>query len=234
MNKIRLKSIFIFLLSVLVITTISGQKSNKKFTVTGTVTDTRKNPISGALIMVDKKNTGFSTDQNGKYRIKVRPNANILTIVTFNFGVFDEPINGRTTIDFVMGSPDQASQVQAAETKKEEVVDIGYGNVKQKNLLTNVSTIDGTNKKYASYKTIYDILKGTPGVMVTGNSIKIQGQSSFSSGTEPLFVVNGMPVESIDGISPILVESISVLKGSAASIYGSRGTNGVIIITLIK
>jgi TonB-dependent starch-binding outer membrane protein SusC len=230
----RFRAICILLLSVLVISNISGQKSNKKFTVTGTVTDTRNNPISGALIMVDKKNTGLATDQNGKYRIKVRPDANILTIVTFNFGVFDAPINGRTTIDFVMGSPDQVSQNPATDTKKEEVVDIGYGNVKQKNVLTNVSTIDGTNKKYASYKTIYDILKGTPGVMVTGNSIKIQGQSSFSSGTEPLFVVNGMPVESIDGISPMMVESISVLKGSAASIYGSRGTNGVILITLIK
>jgi len=70
--------------------------------------------------------------------------------------------------------------------------------------------------------------------MVTGNSIKIQGQSSFNSGTEPLFVVNGMTVESIDGISPAMVESISVLKGAATSIYGSRGTNGVIIITLLN
>jgi len=77
-------------------------------------------------------------------------------------------------------------------------------------------------------------LKGTPGVIVKGNSVQIQGQSSINSGTEPLYVIDGMVVETVDGISPSMIESISVLKGASASIYGSRGANGVILVTLIN
>jgi TonB-dependent SusC/RagA subfamily outer membrane receptor len=230
----KIKIIFLLLLPVLFITNSPGQKSNKKFVISGIVTDAQNRPVVGALIMVDKNNTNIVTNQNGFYRVRVRPGDNTITIVTFNNGISDEAINGRTTIDFTLGKSGVARDNTQDNSKKDEVVNIGYGTVKQKNLLTNVNTIDATNNKYASYKNIYEILKGTPGVMVTGNSIKIQGQSSFNSGTEPLFVVNGMTVESIDGISPAMVESISVLKGAATSIYGSRGTNGVIIITLLN
>jgi TonB-dependent SusC/RagA subfamily outer membrane receptor len=93
--------------------------------------------------------------------------------------------------------------------------------------------VDGKNSKYASYKDVYEILKGLPGVIVSGRSVQIQGPSSINSGTEPLYIVDEMPVDSIDGISPTLIESISVLKGASTSIYGSRGANGVIIVKLI-
>jgi TonB-dependent SusC/RagA subfamily outer membrane receptor len=73
-----------------------------------------------------------------------------------------------------------------------------------------------------------------PGVQVTGKSIMIRSTSTVNSGTEPLFIVDGVPVNSIDNIQPQLVKSIQVLKGSSAAIYGSRGSNGVIIITLLK
>jgi TonB-dependent SusC/RagA subfamily outer membrane receptor len=102
-------------------------------------------------------------------------------------------------------------------------------------MTTNVSKIDGTNPKYASYRTIYDMLRGeVPGVQVNGTSIKIQGASSLMLSTEPLFVVDGITVNSIDDIQPVTVKSIQVLKGSSASIYGSRGANGVILIDLVK
>lgn len=69
-------------------------------------------------------------------------------------------------------------------------------------------------------------------MQVSGKSISIQGVSSFTLTDEPLFVVDGMVVSSIDDVQPLMVKSIEVLKGSAASIYGSRGANGVIMITL--
>ena len=69
---------------------------------------------------------------------------------------------------------------------------------------------------------------------VSGTNINIQGAASFYSGTQPLFVVDGTIVDSIDDIIPSQVKSIEVLKGPAASIYGSRGANGVILITLIN
>ncbi len=230
----KLKIFILLVLSGLFITYSFGQKNNKKFWVSGIVTDAQKNPVVGALVMIDKNNTNIVTNQNGFYKVRVRPDDNTITIVTFNNGISSEVINGRNNIDFSLGKSGVARDNPQDNSKKDEVVNIGYGTVKQKNLLTNVNTIDATNNKYASYKSIYEILKGTPGVMVTGNSIKIQGVSSFNSGTEPLFVVNGMTVESVDGISPAMVESISVLKGAATSIYGSRGTNGVIIITLLN
>ena len=91
----------------------------------------------------------------------------------------------------------------------------------------------GANDKYASYQNIYDMIRGEiPGVQVNGKSILIQGPSSINLSTEPLLVVDGITVSSIDDISPTMVKSIEVLKGAAASVYGSRGSNGVILISL--
>lgn len=79
------------------------------------------------------------------------------------------------------------------------------------------------------------MIKGKiPGVVVNGESIRIRGPNSFFQNNDPLFVVDGIPVSSISNIRPNMVESISVLTEAAASIYGSRGVNGVIVITLRK
>jgi TonB-dependent SusC/RagA subfamily outer membrane receptor len=210
-----------------------GQKNNKKIVVTGTVINAGQKPIVGALILIDGNNTNVVTDNNGLYKLKVRPDADSITIVTFRNGISTVAINGRTNINFTLGNPDLSKQDVQKKSENTQQVNIGYGKVSEKNRLTNVSTIDARSSKYATYKNIFEILKGTPGVVVRGNSVQIQGQSSFNSGTEPLYIVDGMAVESIDGISPSMVESISVLKGASASIYGSRGANGAIIITLI-
>jgi TonB-dependent SusC/RagA subfamily outer membrane receptor len=116
----------------------------------------------------------------------------------------------------------------------EERVDIGYGSVRRKDLTTPVNKLNIKNSRYANYSNIYDMLKGTvPGLQVSGTRITIQGTSSFNLSTEPLFIVDGMQTNSIGDISPSQVESVEVLKGSSASIYGSRGANGVILIKLI-
>ncbi len=172
---------------------VSAQKNNKKIIVSGTVTDVQNKPIYGALVMVDGKNTNVSTNNKGIYKVRVRPDADSITIVTFNNGVQARAISNNTTINFTLGATNLSQKNVMDYSKGDEAVNIGYGNVKQKNLTNNVSTIDARSSKYATYKNIYEILKGTPGVMVNGNSIKIQGQSSFTSGTEPLFVVGHMP-----------------------------------------
>ncbi len=230
----KLKVFLLILISVLSITASSGQKTNKKIVVSGLVTDAQHKPVTGALIFVDGKNTNIVTNNQGFYKVRVRPDADSITIITFTNGLSNASINGRSTINFTLGGFASSQQDFQNKSRNDEVVNIGYGNVKQKNLLTPVSSIDVRSGKYATYKNIYEILKGTPGVMVNGNSIKIQGVSSLNLSTEPLFVVDGMAVESIEGISPTMVESISVLKGASTSIYGSRGANGVILITLIR
>jgi len=114
----------------------------------------------------------------------------------------------------------------------EEEVNIGYGTEKRKNLTTSVSKIDARRERYASYNSIYDLLRGEiPGVEVDGKIIRIRAPASQLAGNEPLFIVDGVPISSIDGILPQMVRSVEVLKGSAASIYGTRGSNGVIIIS---
>jgi TonB-dependent SusC/RagA subfamily outer membrane receptor len=228
------KAILLVLFSFLIIGTSSGQKNNKKIVVTGSVTDVNQRPLIGALVLIDGKNTSIVTDDNGVYKLKVRPDADSITIVTFTNGINTEAINGRTNIDFVLGAAGSYDKNVQDKTSVDKKVDIGYGSVSEKDILTRVNTIDGRNSKYATYKNIYEILKGTPGVIVKGNSVQLQGPSSFNSGTQPIFVVDGMIVESVDGISPSMVESISVLKGASASIYGSRGANGAILITLIN
>jgi TonB-dependent SusC/RagA subfamily outer membrane receptor len=229
----KIKAFFLLLFLVLSFSVSSGQKNNKKIILTGTVINVGQKPIVGALILIDGNNTNVVTDNNGLFKLKVRPDADSITIVTFTNGISTVAIDGRTNINFILGNPDLSKQDLQKKSENSQQVNIGYGKVSEKNLLTNVNTIDARNSKYATYKNIYEILKGTPGVTVRGNSVQIQGQSSFNSGTEPLYIVDGMAVESIDGISPSIVESISVLKGASASIYGSRGANGVIIITLI-
>ena len=228
----KIKVAFLVLLSILYISGADGQNKNKKIVVTGLVTDVRQKPLVGAMVLID--GTNRTTNNNGIYKIRVWPDADSITIFTFTNGISTAAIKGRTNINFILaGSP--LSQQNAGNWQSDnKQVNIGYGYVDQKNLVNSVSTVDGKNHKYAAYKDIYEILKGIAGVEVHGNSVLIRGQSSIIAGTEPLYIVDGVAVQDISGISPSLVESISVLKGSSASIYGSRGASGVVLITLFK
>jgi TonB-dependent SusC/RagA subfamily outer membrane receptor len=230
----KIKLFFLLLLSMLLIAPVQGQKTNKKIVVSGTVTDLSKKPVEGAMILIDGQNTNILTNNKGIYKVKVRPDADTLTVLSFNNGMKSESLKGKTVIDFTLtGTPDSKRNVPV-NAEGDKTVDIGYGSVKQRDLVTPVNSINARNSRYATYKNIYEILKETPGVTVNGTSVKIQGPSSLNLSSEPLYIVDGQTTYSIDNISPLQVESISVLKGASASIYGSRGANGVIIINLIK
>jgi len=210
-----------------------SQKAGKKVTISGYVADGSKASIANAIVMIDGQSTNILTDEKGFYQVKVKSGSTRIGIITTTNGFMEEEINGRTTINFEFGGsvPDQAN---STVNPGGETVNVGYGTVRKKDMTTNVNKIDGTNPKYASYRNIYDMIKGeVPGVQVTGTSIKIQGISSMNSGTQPLFVLDGVVVNSISGIQPAMVKSIEILKGAAASIYGSRGANGVILINLV-
>jgi len=227
----KTRLLFVFFYALIAINSAEAQNDNKKFFVSGRVVDAQERPLAGALLMIDGQSTSVVSDENGNYKIKVSPKADTLTVLTFNSGISSAAINKQTTINFKLGGiSSQGAQNQASTGSQK--IDIGYGSVEQKDVLTNVSKVDGS--KYATYTNIYDVLKGQAGVTVSGKSIKIQGASSFQMGTEPLFVVDGMVVGSIDGILPSQIDNISILKGASTSIYGSRGANGVILINLLK
>ena len=117
-----------------------------------------------------------------------------------------------------------------------ETVNVGYGFVKKKDLTTAVSKLEVDDTKIGSYADIGEYIRGrVSGVYVRkeGGSYKyqIRGVNSINSSTEPLLIVDGAVVSSFDFINPLNVKSVEVLKDAAASIYGSRGSGGVIIIT---
>lgn len=222
------------ILAVISFTGLYGQKTGKIITIKGSVVDGTDASISNAIIMVDGEKTGYVTDKRGLYKIKVSRENTKIGVFTFTNGIVEEALDGRKIINFKFNGsvPDQKSD---KVDRAEEAVNVGYGNVKRKELAVPVGEIDGKKSKYASYNTIYEMIRGeVSGVQVNGTSIMIRGATTINSGTEPLFVVDGVPVMTVDNIQPQMVKSIEVLKGSAASIYGSRGSNGVILINLLS
>jgi hypothetical protein len=228
--KIRL--IFLILLSVLCISGVNAQKkNNKKITLSGIVMNSSSEPIMNAIIMIDDQKTNIVTDAKGYYKVKVKPTATKIGIFTFGHGTKEEAINGRTQINFNFGMT-STQQVQDQNIPAgEEGVNTGYGTVKKKNLTTNVDKIDGTNKKYATYRSIGDMIqREVSGVKISGSSVIIQDSKNLYGSIPALIVVDGVPMNELPDIPPIYVKSIEVLKGTAAAIYGSRGFGGAVVI----
>lgn len=229
----KAKAILIVLIVLASGSQAEGQNRGKRITVTGTVTDVGMSPVYGALIVIDGQDSGITTRKNGTFKIKIRPGVESVGVYTSNMGSALTRFEGQTKIDFVLDGTEALLNFKPELPEGEMQIDVGYGTVKRKNLTTDVGYIDAQEDAYASYTNIYDMIQGrVPGVQVNGTKITIRGISSINSGTDPLMVVDGVVVSSIDNINPREVKSISVLKGSDASIYGTRGANGVILITL--
>jgi TonB-dependent SusC/RagA subfamily outer membrane receptor len=232
MKNLRIPAFLILSLLLLYPASSSAQKAGKKFTITGKVTDAGNQPVQNAVIFIDKVKTTSVTDDQGIYKIRVKPDAVEILVFTLMNGAAEAVINGRTTIDFVLTGTkaDQSTGKAAAD----ESISVGYGTIQKKDASVQSNVINGQDPSFASAQTIYDMIRGrVPGVEVSGTSIKVMGSSSLVVSSEPLFVVNGVIVKSIDNISPQTVKTIEVLKGPAASVYGTRGANGVILINLL-
>ncbi|HEX2970430.1 MAG TPA: TonB-dependent receptor plug domain-containing protein [Bacteroidales bacterium] len=220
--------IFLFLCA-----NILSQAHKGKYVITGTVSDASGNPVTNAMILVDGNKTSTITDAKGHYRVKVSPEAESIGVLTFQNGIISDLINKREVIDFKFStgvlSPDEIV------SPGDEAVNTGYTNVKSKDLTTPVTKIDGRNKKRATYTSIYEMIeRECSGVSISSGQIVIQDSRNLYGYVPALLVVDGIYVNSLSGISPGSVESIEVLKGTAASIYGSRGYGGAIVITTKK
>lgn len=228
------KRFVIYILLVLIPSSgIFGQKSGKKISISGKVVDGTYTGVANAVILIDGEKTGYLTNENGTYKIKVSPEIKKIGIFTSTNGIIEQSIDGRSKIDFRFEGTVPVQKTDEIDPM-DEAIDTGFGKVKKKEVTGSISKIDGTNPKYASYQSVYDMIRGeVPGVVVNGTSIMIRGTTSATLNTEPLFVVDGMPVTTIDNIQPSMVKSIQILKGSAASIYGLRGSNGVIVINTL-
>jgi TonB-dependent SusC/RagA subfamily outer membrane receptor len=231
----NLKYIFLVILVLVALPGAKAQNTNKKLKISGYVLDSINNPISGAMILVDNKNTGKVTNDDGFYKIKVKKDSKILAVFTKSGATTAIPIEGRTSISFILGESSFSQNEVQKERKPDDVLDTGYGVVNKDHFTQSADKSDVTKVDYSSYSNIYDLLRSKlPSVEVIGEKVYVRGISSLVGGTDPLFVVDGVIVESIDFIQPSIVKSVDVLKGSAASMYGIRGSNGVIVINTIK
>ena len=227
--KIRIISLIII---AFFISNIFVFGQSKKISISGKVTEKTGVPVESAIIFIDDERTDVTTDQKGNYKIRVRSDAKEIQVFSLSKGVAEEEINGRTVIDFILSD---ASGEAILQDKGEDNTKASDGDdvIQGKKLTDDTDKeIDYQDVQFSSFQNIYEMIRGRfPGVEVSGNSIKIYGSSSLNVSTEPLFVVDGVIVNSIDDINPQTVKSIEVLKGPEATAYGTRGSNGVIVIT---
>ncbi len=223
------KLLQIFLLGVFVLFTHGTFAQELK----GTVISTDKNEVlPGVSIIIKGTTVGTTTNANGIFSIKVANPKAILVVSSVGFIKKEIPFNGQTQLII---------RLQPDEMSLSEVVVIGYGEVKRNNLTGAAASLSAKDIEERPISRLENALAGQlPGVDVRTNSgepggdiqIRVRGAGSINSSNDPLYVIDGVPVDDIRGLNPGDVKSIDVLKDAAsAAIYGSRGSNGVVIIT---
>ena len=222
----NLRTIFTMLL-LAIVWSVSAQN----VTIKGTVTDENGEPIIGASVLEKGTNAGVSTDVDGNFSLKVT-GKNPLVVSYIGMDAQEVNITGKTQVNVVLK---ENSKVL------DEVVVIGYETVRKKDLTGSVSSINAKAIESVPVVNVAEAMSGKlAGVNVTTSegspdaeiNIRVRGGGSITQESTPLYIVDGFPVSSISDISPADIQSIDVLKdASSTAIYGSRGANGVVIIT---
>ena len=214
-------------------------------TVEGVVVDSKSNqPLPGVNVVVKGTSNGVSTDLDGKFKIAKIKNGDVLEFSFIGYKSETVQYSGQKTVTVSM--EESVNQLQ------EVVVQIGYGNVKKKDATGSTSVISAKDFNKGSNVTTENLLQGrvagvtinTSGAPGSGSEIRIRGGSSLFAKNDPLIVIDGLPIENstttgstsfLASLNPSTIESITVLKdASATAIYGSRASNGVVLITTKK
>jgi TonB-linked SusC/RagA family outer membrane protein len=215
---------------ILLSATENSDKAQQK-SVSGIVTDQSGEPLPGVAVVVKGTTQGTATDVNGKYVINIFEDATL----QFSFmGMISQEIEvkNNATINVTM---------QMDAIGLEEVVAIGYGVVRKSDLTGAVSSVNSKIITERGNTSPVQSLQGSvAGVQVSSQSgvvgesfsVEVRGKNTFSGSSSPLYVVNGAIVDNIDFLNPQDIEKIDILKdASSVAIYGSRGSNGVVIVT---
>lgn len=238
MKKLRL-----FLLSMLLCS--FGAAAYAQFTVRGTVTDAAGEPLIGATVMIKGTTTGTTTDVDGSFELNIPGQSTVLQVSYTGFQQQEVTVtaaNSRVTI-----------ALQESVSELSEVIVVGYGETRKEALTGSVSSLRSEKLEQVPLASVEQALQGNIAGLqaVVGNGqpganvqVRIRGIGSISASSEPLYVIDGIPVTAGDisrvnitantmaSLNPNDIESVTVLKDAAAtSIYGSRGANGVILIT---
>jgi len=237
-----MRKLLLFMICTLSVAALFAQR-----TITGTVTDEGGNPVANASVMVKETGIGVSTNTSGNFTIQVDPKAKTLV---FSYV-------GKTNEERVIGNQSVVNASLKEEGKAlDEVIVVAYGTQIKRKVTGSVTKVDGSDLENKPFTSVDQMLQGkVAGLLSTSptgqpggiQQIRIRGIGSITAGAAPLYVIDGVPVSSGDfsrlsntsnalaGLNPNDIESISVLKdAAAASIYGSRAANGVILITTKK
>jgi len=191
----------------------------------GKITNNKGEPIVNAIIYLDTIQTNSTTNVIGFFEVKVPEGTKEITLYAPKYGYLTYKYNNEKRLSIIFN--------ELKTEKKDTQNNDNYSTANNENINESVNSLNVKNdKNVASYRNIYEYIDGkVAGVTVSNsNEITIRGGSSWELSNEPLFVVDGVIVHSIDNISPLDVETITVLKGVETSIYGSRGSNGVLEI----
>lgn len=228
-NRLNQISRFMFLAMLLMCATFAYAQSK----VNGRVADTSGEPIIGASVMVQGTSNGGVTDINGNFTVNNVPAKAILKVSYVGYVTQSVAVNGRSTINITL---------KEDALNLEEVVVVGYGVQRKTDVTGAMTRVSGEDLNTKPVANAFEALQGkAAGVDITSNQrpgelgkIRIRGNRSLNASNEPLYVVDGVPLNSggIETINPRDIESIDILKdASSTAIYGSRGANGVILVT---
>lgn len=204
-------------------------------TISGTITDSKTGEaITGVTVQLKNSNTGTVTDGDGKYRLTTPETARVLVFSYTGYTSQEILIGNRASIDI---------QLIRTALDLDEVVVIGYGTQKKKEVTASIASVKSENFVKGAVNDAGQLLQGkvaglsisTPtGSPVANSQIILRGINTINSSSQPLILIDGIP-GNLRTVAPEDIESIDVLKdGAAAAIYGTRGTNGVILITTRK
>ena len=227
-NEVSFRMVFLL---VFLMTTVTGFAQNK--TVSGIVVDKAGEAVIGASVLVKGTSNGTITDFDGKFTLSNVPEKGIITITYIGYEGQDISIAGKNTLKVILA--------EDTETL-DEVVVVGYGTQKKTDLTGSVMSVKSEDITSVTANNPVQALQGrVTGVSVVTDSrpgksptLRIRGNGSISAGNDPLYVVDGFPLMngSLNEINANDIASMEVLKdASATAIYGSRGSNGVIMIT---
>jgi TonB-linked SusC/RagA family outer membrane protein len=199
--------------------------------VQGTVADEKDEGLPGVSIIIKGSQKGTTTDAGGHFRLEVENPSAILIFSYVGYVPQEVAVGNRATLNITLKADDKTL---------DEIVVVGYGSVKKKDLTGSVGSIDNKEIKDLGVTRLDQALAGrVAGVQVKAVSgepgaapqIRVRGIGSISAGAGPLYVVDGFPTDNIQSLNPNDIASMDILKdASATAIYGSRGANGVIII----
>lgn len=234
LNK-KVKFLLFCLLLVMQINVAYPLEQNQG-TVTGTITDANGIPLPGVTVQEKNSNNGAQTDFDGNYSINLQ-NPNAVLIFSFvGMQTVEVTVDGQSEIDL---------QMETSQESLDEVILVGYGTQSRRSVTTSITKVTEDDFNQGVVTNALSLIQGkVPGLSITrpggnnpngGTSIQLRGVTSITGNTEPLIVIDGIPGGNLDLVQQNDIESFDVLKsGAASAIYGTRGNNGVILITTKK